>query len=334
MNLIIISPCFNEADALPALMRKVREAIDAAMNRFDISRVHIVLIDDGSVDTTWEVMQEIGEQSFAPVEISALRLSRNFGHQAAICAGLDYAYTAISCAPEDTIIVMDSDGQHPPAMINQLLAARAEGYQHVQMLHQNSQGGFVKRLTSPLFYRVFRFFSGLSIPAGASDFRAFSGLFLRQYLKFNESTRFNRGIFHWLGFKTKYIHYTLDERAGGRSSYTLFRMIKLALTGLTYFSSKPLTFTIAAIVGFGFLTSAIYGLIELGRVIGGARFAPGWVTIMFVVSLWGALIALSQLLIALYVARIFEEVKRRPSYIVERHVRFSHEKENVRDLAV
>lgn len=318
-KLIIVCPCFNEAEVLGTFAARLMRALDAlAAAEPGGLETHVLLVDDGSRDRTWDVIRKLRATPGGP-RVSALRLARNFGHQSAICAGLDNLIGSLGCGDEDTVIIMDSDGQHPPERLHEMLAARRGGFHHVQMVREDAEesGGLLKRATSRLFYKLFSWLSGLELRPGASDFRAFSGVFLSQYLRFAETNRFNRGLFVWMGFKTHHIHYRPEARLAGKSSYTYLRMMRLAGVGITYFSSRPLMLTTGIITGGGFLLCGTYVLSEIVKMARGGTFVPGWPTILFAVTLWGSLISLNQWIQAVYVARIFDEVKRRPGYVVE-----------------
>jgi len=318
-KLFIVCPCFNEEEVLGTFAGRLTQALQRIVAAGpDGLEAHVLLVDDGSRDRTWEVIRSL-RSTPGSVRLSALRLARNFGHQAAICAGLDHLIGPLGCGDEDTVIIMDSDGQHPPERLHEMIAARREGFHHVQMVREDAEesGGLLKRATSPLFYKLFSWLSGLELRAGASDFRSFSGVFLKQYLRFAETNRFNRGLFVWMGFKTHLIRYRPEARLAGRSSYTFLRMMRLAGVGITYFSSRPLMLTTGIITGSGFLLCGAYILSELIKMARGGKFVPGWATILFVATLWGSLISLNQWIQSVYVARIFDEVKRRPGYVVE-----------------
>jgi len=318
-KLFVVCPCFNEEEGLVAFSARLAGALAGiTAAEPDGLAAHVLLVDDGSRDRTWEVIRSLRSAPGGP-RLSALRLSRNFGHQAAICAGLDHLIGPLGCGDEDTVIIMDSDGQHPPERLREMTRARGEGFHHVQMVREDAEesGGLLKRATSPIFYRLFSWLSGLDLRAGASDFRAFSGVFLKQYLRFAETNRFNRGLFVWMGFKTHLIRYRPEARMAGRSSYTFLRMMKLAGVGITYFSSRPLMLTTGIITGGGFLVCGTFVLSEALKMARGGKFVPGWPTVLFAVILWGSLVSLNQWIQSVYVARIFDEVKRRPGYVIE-----------------
>lgn len=318
-KLFVVCPCFNEQEVLGAFAARLTRALEGiAAAEPEGLETHVLLVDDGSRDSTWDIIRTLRSVP-GGTRLSALRLARNFGHQSAICAGLDHLIGPLACGDDDTVIIMDSDGQHPPERLHEMVTARRESFHHVQMVREDAEesGGLLKRATSPLFYRLFSWLSGLELRPGASDFRAFSGVFLKQYLRFAETNRFNRGLFVWMGFKTHLIRYRPEARLAGKSSYTFLRMMKLAGVGITYFSSRPLMLTTGIITGGGFLLCGSYVLSEVVKLARGGKFVPGWATILFLVTLWGSLISLNQWIQSVYVARIFDEVKRRPGYVVE-----------------
>jgi dolichol-phosphate mannosyltransferase len=321
-RLFVVSPCFNEEEVLGTFTGRLTKALESlAAAEPGGLEARILLVDDGSRDRTWEVIRSLRDRagSAGTVRLSGLRLARNFGHQSAICAGLDHLLGPLGCTDEDTVVIMDSDGQHPPERLAEMIAPRREGFHHIQMVREDAEesGGLLKRATSPLFYRLFSWLSGLELRPGASDFRAFSGVFLKQYLRFAETNRFNRGLFVWMGFKTHLIRYRPEARLAGKSSYTFLRMMKLAGVGITYFSSRPLMLTTGIITGGGFLICGAYVLSEVIKIMRGGTYVPGWPTVLFSVILWGSLVSLNQWILSVYVARIFDEVKQRPSYVVE-----------------
>jgi glycosyltransferase involved in cell wall biosynthesis len=322
-QVFVVCPCFNEDAVLKSFAQQLTLVLDGLRSSpsGDVVSTCVVFVDDGSRDDTWDVIRSLKLESQG-VAVCGIRLARNFGHESAVCAGLDKVMADLACRDEDTVIIMDSDGQHPPVWIVEMLEARGAGFHHVQMIREDAgeSGGPLKRLTSPIFYRLFSWLSGLELRPGASDFRAFSGTFLQQYLRFAETNRFNRGLFVWMGFKTKLIPYRPDARMAGTSSYTIPRMFRLAALGITYFSSRPLMLTTGLITGGGFLVCGVYVLAEIVKMAQGAPYVAGWPTIFFVVTIWGSLISLNQWILSAYVARIFDEVKRRPSYVVEETV--------------
>jgi dolichol-phosphate mannosyltransferase len=312
-TVFIIGPAYNEESViglyLDAVFAQKRELVP-------FGRIRIVLVDDGSRDRTSAAIRERQSQLPDGIAVSLLKLSRNFGHQSAIQAGLQHAYD--HSRPGDLFLLMDTDLQHPPEWIPKILARLDQGVHHVQMLREEHESiGLGKKLTSRIFYRVFTWLSDMELDPGSSDFRGMSRDCLRAYLSLQEKGRFNRGLFRWIGFSTEKISYQAAARAAGHSKYSTRRMARLAFIGLTYFSSRPLIYGLLTIVGCAFLFCAAYVGLELWRLSQGVEFALGWPSLVFFVTFWGGLLALGQLLLALYVSRIFDEVKGRPIYLIE-----------------
>ncbi|MBI5084040.1 MAG: glycosyltransferase [Acidobacteria bacterium] len=232
-------------------------------------------------------------------------------------AGLTDAFQRSSAG--DLFIVMDSDLQHPPDLLPSIVTALREGCDHVQMLRREPASlPWTKKAASASFYWVLRHLAGLSLSAGSSDFRGMNRAFLKAYLRLCEVGRFNRGLFHWVGFERRDIVYQAASRAAGGSKYTLRRMAALAITGLTQFSSRPLILLCSAIVLASFLLCSAYVAWEVYRYAHGHRYVLGWPTLIFFITFWSGSIALIQLVTAVYLARVFDEVKRRPAFIVRR----------------
>ena len=319
----IIAPAYNERECISGFISEVqrvhRELL--AVNHYECK---LVIVDDGSSDRTFEV---IAAQS-APVsdgfQVIGLQLSRNFGQQAAIQAGLEYAFH--HAAPGSFFVVMDSDLQHPPKLVLSILEQLENGIDHVQMIrHEPAVIPFHKRATSVAFYWFFRKLTGVRIHSGSSDFRGLSYTCLRAYLQLQEKGRFNRGLFHWIGFKRCEIVYQAAERRLGHTKYSLARMLSLGVVGLLQFSSKPLLWICSTTVALSFLFCAAYLCFELVRYLQGVRFAIGWPSLIFFITFWSGAIALSQLVISIYLARLFDEMKGRPIYIVRTSTDSGHD---------
>lgn len=305
-RLFLIVPAYNEADGIGSLLAALAATGEAGL--------YAVIVDDGSRDDTFGAVERAATRCSFPVD--ALRLSRNFGQQAALHAGLEYAFTHAN--REDAFLLMDADLQHPPSAIPAIRARLDAGCDHIQMVRADAATvSWTKRFSSRLFYRVFRFFSGLSLPEGAADFRALSFRFVQAYLQLSERGRFNRGLFYWLGFRTEFLPYQCAERAHGQTHYSAGRMLRLGLSSLLQFSSRPLISICAANVAFCFLFCLGYLVYEAIRFHQGVQFVVGWPSLMFLVSFWSASLALSQLLMALYIDRLFHEAKGRPIYVIQ-----------------
>jgi glycosyltransferase involved in cell wall biosynthesis len=317
-HLFVVAPAYNEGESLSRFLASLKEAAHALAESV-LLNVRAVVVDDGSSDETFRILCEAAQAHSLEFSVTGLQLSRNFGQQAAIQAGLEWAYSKSD--PGDLFVIMDSDLQHRPALLREIVTALEQGADHVQMVRQDAGATpFAKRVTSTGFYWLMRCLSKLKLPEGGSDFRGFSRGFLGAYLTLHEKERFNRGLFYWLGFQRREIPYRADNRLGGDTKYSWGKMARLALTGILSFSSRPLVLLCSVIVLGSFLFCGGYLLFEVVRFVAGRKFVVGWPTVLFFVSFWSGAIGLSQLLLALYIARIYEEVKARPVYMVSRIV--------------
>jgi dolichol-phosphate mannosyltransferase len=301
--LSIVAPAFNEEAVLPAFHEALSRFLVTVRDELD---TEIVYVDDGSNDATPVILTAL---VLADPRVRFLRLSRNFGHQAALTAGMEHARG-------DVVVTLDADLQHPPAVIRELLARWRDGHDVVVTLREDGRSaGRFKRLTSRMFYAAMRWCSGMDVRPAAADFRLLSRRALDALLKMPERHRFLRGMVHWLGLPTAEVRFTASARAAGRSKYTLVRMIRLARDGLLSFSRVPLHAALVlagAMLLVSFLgTTAIWALCRpdgpigwlLIALIGGVHLAGAGV--------WVALVAFSE-----YLARIHEQVLGRPLYVV------------------
>lgn len=313
MRVQVVSPAYCEEQGIAAFIHAVHAAATA---RPEFGPWILTIVDDGSDDRTLEAASAACRGLCGPsFGVRLVRLSRNFGQQAAIQAGLEVAYAA--SMEGDVFVVLDSDLQHPPELIPEILARLAGGADHVQMIRMDTERvPWFKRVTSDLYYSLFRRITGLDLRRGSADFRGMSRRFLAAYLKLQERGRFNRGLFQWVGFPTVELPYQCADRVAGGTKYTLRRMLKLALDGLLQFSGKPLVVLCSAIVLLSFGICLLYVIHTVWRYLHGHPMVPGWPSVMFFIAFWSGALALTQLLLALYVERIFEEVKGRPVYLI------------------
>jgi len=299
----IVIPVYNEEDALPLFHSQLRAAIDALPANFTI-----IYVNDGSTDRTEQILQDLAVQD---ARIAPLHLSRNFGHQAALTAGLD-------ASTGDYTITMDGDGQHPPALIAQMLAQAALGYEVVlgQRL-ENAHTGSFKRSTSGLFYRLLNRVGNTQIIPGAADFRLLARPVVEALRGMREYHRFLRGMVAWAGYRSVILPYQETERLGGRSKYSLGKMLRLAGDAVFSFSLVPLYIGIS--LGVLLLVLALAEMIYVLRfwIIGDiSGLAPGWSSLMFVLLVIGGTLMITLGFIGVYVGFIFQEVKGRPIYLV------------------
>ncbi len=305
--LSVVVPIHNEEEAIPELQRRLADVLDGIGGDAEV-----LLVDDGSTDRS---AQRIAEVSVADPRFRGVMLSRNFGHQAAISAGLDLV-------SGEAVVIMDGDLQHPPELIPDLLVRWREGYEVVYAVREDRESEpFVKRVTARGFYRLLGKLSSVTMPPYAGDFRLVDRRALEAFRSMRESSRYLRGMFAWIGFRQIGVPCPPAERFGGETKYTTRRMTKLAMDALVSFSNVPLR--LALLLGFLFSGLAFAGSVTaLVLKLVGAYSVPGWASILVMVSFLGGMQLLVLGVIGAYVGRIYDEVKARPHYIVSDLVGF------------
>lgn len=302
MNRIsIITPVYNESGNIASFTNEVEK------NCPDVSE--LIFIDDGSTDNTFGVIQ-----SLAPAKkfIKCISLSRNFGHQNALMAGLENA-------EGDIIIIMDGDLQHPPEMIPSLLLKLNEGYDIVHTTRSSTAGsGMLKRAFTHIFYKFLNSISDTKIEANQPDFKIFTRKVLNTILQFKERELFLRGIFSWIGFKNTSLEFAAPARQSGTTKYSFGKMLKLAVKGTTSFSFKPLRLalligTLISILAFSF---AVYALVSYYN----GNTVPGWASVIIAIMFLGGTQLLAIGLLGEYIAGLFTESKKRPLYIIDKKI--------------
>jgi dolichol-phosphate mannosyltransferase len=301
----IVVPVYNEEDALLAFHQQLCDAILPLPYSF-----LIYYVSDGSTDRTNELLQQLACDD---PRVTAIELSRNFGHQAALTAGLD-------TAEGDYVISMDGDGQHPPALIPAMLDLAAAGYDLVLTQRDDEMtGSYFKRQTAAFFYRLINRIGDTQILPGGADFRLMSRTVVEGMKQMREYHRFLRGMVSWMGFRTVILPYTPPARLGGKSKYTLKKMLRLASSAIFSFSLVPLYIGLS--MGVLMLLLAVVEMIYVLSfwVTGNqAHLAPGWSSLMFVLLVIGGILMILLGFIGVYVGFIFQEVKGRPIYLVRR----------------
>jgi len=298
----VVVPVYNEEESLLELGRRLAAALDELDGSSEV-----LLVDDGSTDATPALLAELERRD---VRFRALRLSRNFGHQIAITAGLDAARGA-------AIVVMDADLQHPPEVIHRLVERWQEGYDVVYAIaDEHDQATWFKRRSADLFYRLISRMAKVDLPIGAGDFRLVDRRVADAFASMRERHRYVRGMFAWIGFRQMGVLYRCPTRFGGRSKYTLSAMTRLAGDALFSFSQEPLMLVLKLGLGVSVL-SFLFGLGTLASKLAGAYNVPGYVSIVVVLAFLGGIQLVVLGFMGQYTARIFEEVKRRPLYLVD-----------------
>lgn len=307
VTLSLVVPAFNEADNLPRLLDRLASTLAELGESYEI-----LIVDDGSSDETPALMRR---RVAADGRLRYLRLSRNFGHQVALSAGLDHARG-------EAVITLDADLQHPPEQIGELVARWRAGAAIVYTKRTDAPRlGLLKRLTSALFYRLMNRLSQTPVPPGAADFRLLDRQVVDCLRQMPERARFLRGLISWVGFDQAVVEYQAGERAAGESKYSLGRMIRFAVDGITGFSSVPLqmasvTGVLVALSGF------LYALLIVYHKLFTNRNVPGWTTLVVLILFLGGLQLVFLGILGEYVARIYEEVKARPRYLVREALGF------------
>lgn len=299
-------PIHNEAEVIPALLKRVGAVLDATSG----GPHEILLVDDGSRDGSVRLMEEAAR---GDSRITVLVLSRNFGHQAALTAAFDHARG-------DAMLVMDGDLQDPPEVLPRLLDRMEEGYDVVYARRTGRKEQVWLRMSYHLAYRVIGRLSSVSIPTDTGDFALLSRRVIDAVRDLPERQRYLRGLRSWVGFRQTGVDVERDARAAGVSKYSLGALMGLALDGVFAFSTAPLRL-IGVAGGAALLTSVAFSLFAVWAKLVLNRSPQGFTALTVLGTLLGGMILLSLWIIGEYVGRIYEEVKRRPVYLVERVVR-------------
>jgi dolichol-phosphate mannosyltransferase len=305
LKIDLVIPVFNEAGVVEQTYASICKIIDGLPNEFTL-----YYIDDGSQDTTAECLSALAEKD---ERIVILELARNFGHQAALTAGLD-------ASSGDFVISMDGDGQHPPEMIPQMIELYEQGYDIVQAQRIEQEQPFsLKKATSSGFYALINRISGTHILPGAADFRGMSRQTVDALKSMPEYHRFLRGMISWIGYRSVILPYHETSRVGGRSKYSFGKMFRLAMDAIFSFSLMPLYIGLSA-GGLFFCLAALEMIYVLSFWVTGrtSNLTPGWSSLMFVILIVSGMIMILLGFIGVYVGYIFQEVKRRPVYLLKR----------------
>jgi dolichol-phosphate mannosyltransferase len=300
----IVVPVLDEEGCVEELARRVREAMADTGARYEL-----LFIDDGSRDGTPERIAELHQSD--PTAVKGIRFTRCFGHQAALVAGLRHARG-------DAVISMDGDLQHPPECLPALIGAWRDGadvVHTVRRLPPGGRGGFKER-SAQLFYRVMGALTSVPVIPAAADFRLLDRRVVEAFNSLEERFVFARGLIPWLGFSETQVEYEVGDRYAGRSKYGLWRMLRLGLDGIFSFSVLPLRL----ISLLGLLTTLFgvgFGIFALVAYLAGRVEDGGWTSIVVLVLIFGGVQLLSVGILSEYVGRVYEEVKRRPRYVVE-----------------
>ena len=304
--LTVVVAAHNEAEALPVLHPRIRAVLDQLAREAGVDG-RVLYVDDGSDDGTWPALQRIAG---ADPRVALLRLSRNFGKEAALTAGLDRI-------DQGAALILDADGQDPPELIPQFVAKWREGFDDIHGTRRERDGeGWLKKSTAHGFYRVIGRLSKTPVPRDTGDFRLLSPRALAALKQLRERHRFMKGLFGWIGFNQVAIPYDRAARVAGESKFNFWRLWNFAIEGITSFSTAPLR--LATYIGVATaLLAFVYALwIVLKALLWGDPVA-GWPTTMAAILFLGGMQLISLGMIGEYLGRLYDEAKQRPLYLVD-----------------
>ena len=305
MNLTVVIPIFNEEETLAELRQRLTATLDGLP---DVDWT-VLYVNDGSRDRSLEIIEA---QRREDPRLRCLDLSRNFGHQAAVSAGLDHA-------DGDAVVVMDGDLQDPPEVVGRFLERWRDGYEIVYAQRRKRKESILKRAAYASFYRLLRWMAKIDLPLDAGDFSLLDRRVVEVLRSMPEHNRFIRGLRSWVGFRSTGVEYERDERFAGRSKYSLRGLMRLALTGFVGFSTFPLRMAVwlgFAAAAVGFAVAAWATIAKLA----GAVTPVGWASTVAVILFVGGVQLLVLGVIGEYLGAVYDEVRRRPVYIVRQAI--------------
>ena len=303
----LVIPMYYEEQVAEECYKRVTKVLKEIKNY----EYEVIFVNDGSKDKTLEILENIAKED---KNIKVVSFSRNFGHQAAVTAGLKYV-------TGDAIVIMDADLQDPPELIPDMLRYWEDGYEVIYGKRKTREGeSAFKLLTAKAFYNTLNKLSDVEIPKDTGDFRLVDKKVVDVINSLPEHNKFLRGLFSWVGFKQYAYEYERKERFAGKTKYPLKKMLKLAQDGILSFSTKPLKI----VGGFGILSVIISICILIYSILSFAfkwnNLTPGWTSLMCTMTFLGGVILISLWMIGEYIARIYDETKQRPQYIVDKTI--------------
>lgn len=303
-TITVVIPVYKEGNHLSVVLASITSELEKSNESYEI-----VLVDDGSPDNTWDVIRELSTHYSI---LRALRLSRNFGKESALCAGLE-------TATGKAVIIMDGDLQHPPHLIPEMISIWRQANVEIVEAVKVTRGkeSLVVKLGAKFFYTILKKLSGYDLK-GASDYKLLDRKAVNAWLKMGERNLFFRGMSAWLGFRNVQIPFQVSARVGGKSGWSIFQLVKLATTGITAFSSSPLHFV--SFSGCIFFVFAIILGAQAFYLKFTGRAVDGFTTVIVLLLIIGSLLMISLGIIGMYIARIYEEVKGRPRYLITEQI--------------
>jgi len=310
-TLTVICPVYNEEEVIGTFYHELSAVLRSLDRRYQSS---VLFVADRGTDNTLEILRDLARRD---KRVRVLALSSRFGHQMALLAGMDHC-------DSDAVIMMDSDLQHPPALLPRLLEEFEKGFEVVYTIReQGDEVGLFKRWSSALFYRVVNLISDIPIDDSAADFRLVSRKVLRVFQEeIRERNQFLRGLMAWIGFKRTGIAFQVNQRAAGRSKYSLRRLFRFARSGIISFSKRPLQAAttaglVCALLGVAMAAFTIYQYFTT------KELPTGWATLVVLISFFSGINLIFLGILGEYIGAIFDEVKARPPYLVEEKINFA-----------
>lgn len=298
----IVVPMYFEEEVAQECYNRITAVMNSNHYNYEL-----VFVNDGSTDRTLEILEQLAMNDN---RVKVISFARNFGHQIAVTAGIDYA-------KGDAIVIIDADLQDPPEVIPELVNKWLEGFDVVYAKRKKRKGETLfKLLTAKYFYKFLNYMSDIDIPKDTGDFRLIDRKVAAVFRKMTEKNRFVRGMFSWIGFSQTYIEYERDERFAGETKYPFKKMIKFASDGIIAFSSKPLKL-VMTLGSASVLVSIIVLLYSILTRLFGHEVQPGWASIMVAITFFSGIQLLGLGIVGQYIARIYDESKNRPIYIVK-----------------
>ena len=300
----ILLPAYNESESIPEL-KSCMESVVSSNSGYEWE---FLLVNDGSTDQTLQLMQQL---CAADSHYHYLDLSRNYGKEIAIMAGMDYARG-------DAVIIMDADMQHPIDVIPQMLSYWEQGYDDVYAQRQTSDESWMKRNTSKAYYKLLQKSTNIPIQRDTGDFRLLDRKCIEALRTMRETDRNNKGMFSWIGFRKKAVYYQQRRRRHGHTKWSYYKLLNLALSGLTSFTTAPLRFAsfcgiVVSLLAFAYLVYIVFKTLIVGEPV------PGYPTLMVTILFLGGLQLIALGIIGEYLSHVFNETKRRPGYFVREY---------------
>lgn len=301
VDLSIVIPVFNEEDVLSPFLKRLLKVVGNLSETCEL-----ILVDDGSRDRTYEKICQWAE---ADNRILGLNFSRNFGKEAAMLAGMEHAIGK-------AVVIMDGDGQHPPELLPEMVARWSSGEADIvaAFKRRRENDPWFARITAHVFNRLMKSMTGLDL-TGASDYRLMDRKVVNSLLRMKERVRFFRGLTSWTGYREVRIPFDVSERMGGKSGWTSRQLVQLAITAITSFTAKPLIWVLG-MGAFGIFISFLLGIQALVSRFSGVAIS-GWTSLTIVILFFGSANLIAIGLVGIYLARVFDEVKARPVYLIQ-----------------